>query len=192
MNGQFKLKSFDKEALKTFAADLEQEGISLTETWKKGTKKVEGTNEKANFYGLETNGKWFFRQVKNNGHVRFKHLSPEEEKIILRTLKKHHFYTDPNWALGIGLTALYVIVEFLFGMSLGDIGPILMICCAVVVLFLWLAYERSRENINEGIYKISMFLGGAAYFFTAIASMLAIPLFINLGRNHLRYKVLKV
>lgn len=193
MNGQFKTENFDKEYFKEFAAELEQAGIPITTTWKKGTKKVEETNEKVNMFSLEIEGKWFFRIIKNKGHVRFEKLNPEQEKMVLEILKKYHFYNDPNWGLGIGLAILYLIIEVLVGLTRSEsfLGTIIFVCCALVILFLWIAYEYSRENVTKGVYKVSMVFGIIGYIFTAIGSLLAIPLLTAISQNHLKAKILK-
>lgn len=91
MNGQFKSENFDKRYFKEFVDELKKKGTPLTITWKKGNKKVEETHEKANVFSLETEGKWFFRIIKDKGHVRFKNLNAVQERKVLGVAEKISF-----------------------------------------------------------------------------------------------------
>lgn len=194
MNGQFKCENFDKDYFKEFSENLEKQGISHTITWKKNNKTVDESNPKTNAFLLEIEGKWFFKVMKNKGHVRFKNLSDDQERKVLGLLGEYQFYSEPKWGLGIGLIALYLILEFLIS-SAQDISwflPAIMIMCGLVLLFLWVAYKRAMEQVSEGVYKACMIFGIPAYLFTAIGSLLTLPLFIAISQHHLTYKIRQI
>ncbi|KIO77809.1 hypothetical protein TH53_07805 [Pedobacter lusitanus] len=192
MNGQFKHDNFSSAQLQRFTDDLIQAGLPLNAEWKKGTKTLEESTADADTLTLEINGKWFFRQVKNKGYVRLKYLDEQEKNNLLNLIHQHGFYSEPDWALGIGLVILYVFIELAFALTHDQswVKIILLPCCIFVILFLWIAYLHSVEKAGESLYKVSIVFGVIGYFFTAIASLLALPLFINIGINYLKTQVL--
>ena len=192
MNGQFKAKDFDKEQLKKFAADLKTNGLSFTMIWKKRNKVVEESNTKTNLCSLEIEGKWFFRQIGNKGIVRLKYLDDKQKKILLNVLGKYKMYTEPKWELGLGLLILYFLLEYYVSTNseVSWLMPVIMSCSFIVVLFLGIAYLRAEEKIDEKLYNISLIFGIPAYLFTAIGSLLALPLYTSILRYHLKFNIL--
>ena len=67
---------------------------------------------------------------------------------------------------------------------------VLMSSFALVILFLWIAYLRSNDQVSETLYKISIVFGAIGYLLTAIASLLAIPLLISINTNYLKNQIL--
>lgn len=191
MNGQFKTSNFNHINLRNFINELQEKDSSIIATWKKNTKKLTNETEAANTLILAVDGKWFFKQIKAKGFVRFSHLTTLQEELIIDLLKKYQFYTEPNWGLSIGLIAVYLVLEYYIS-SIQPISwfmPFIMSCCGFVILFLLISYLRANEKVPENIYKFSMVFGIPAYLLTAIGSLLALPMYINISRYYVILKL---
>ncbi len=191
MYDQFKADRFDGTTLQALANDLQTAGWEIRVAWKKGAKKRDEYGEGVNFLQLEKNGKWFFRQVRNKGFVRFGNMEKEEEILFLQLLKKYNLYSQPEWGLGIVLSAIYGLLIFFLASSRDEewmsIG--LFIAALCLVSFLTIAYLRSKGEVPEGLYRVSLIFGIAGYVLTALSSLLCLPVMNNIFQNSLYHKV---
>ena len=191
MYDQFKADRFDGTTLQALANDLQTAGWEIRVVWKKGAKKRDEYGEGVNFLQLEKNGKWFFRQVRNKGFVRFGNMEKEEEILFLQLLKKYNLYSQPEWGLGIVLSAIYGLLIFFLASSRDEewmsIG--LFIAALCLVSFLTIAYLRSKGEVPEGLYRVSLIFGIAGYVLTALSSLLCLPVMNNIFQNSLYHKV---
>ncbi|MGS2763271.1 hypothetical protein [Sinomicrobium sp. M5D2P9] len=191
MYDQFKADRFDGTTLQALANDLQSAGWEVRVVWKKGTKKKEEYGEGVNFLQLEKDGKWFFRQVRNKGLVRFGNMDKEEKILFLQLLKKYNLYSRPEWGLGIALSIIYALLVFFLASSRDEewmsIG--LFIAALCLVSFLTIAYLRSKGEVPEGLYKVSLVFGIAGYVLTALSSLLCLPIMNNIFQNSLYHKI---
>ncbi|MGS2738074.1 hypothetical protein [Sinomicrobium sp. M5D2P17] len=191
MYDQFKADRFDGTILQALANDLHTAGWGIQVVWKKGTKKKDEYGEGVNFLQLEKDGKWFFRQVRNKGLVRFGNMDKEEETLFLQLLKKYNLYSRPEWGLGIALGVIYALLIFFLASSRDEewmsIG--LFIAALCLMSFLTIAYLRSKGEVPEGLYKVSLVFGIAGYVLTALSSLLCLPVMNNIFQNSLYHKV---
>ncbi|MEO9022819.1 MAG: hypothetical protein ABI237_08380 [Ginsengibacter sp.] len=187
MNIQFKRDAFEHWKLKHFADDIIQAGIPAKVTWKRGIKVSDESDTKANNFRLETNGKYFFRQTKNRGIVRLKYLNETEKSVFLGLVKKYGFYTTPNWWLGISLLVVYAIVEcFIILTREESWQQILFLSGSFLVLqSLLVAYLHTIGKASKHLCSICLVLGLIGYMSTALWSILALPLYININQNAL-------
>ncbi|RNL78051.1 hypothetical protein ED312_19825 [Sinomicrobium pectinilyticum] len=191
MYDQFKADRFDGTTLQALANDLQTAGWEIRVVWKKGAKKRDEYGEGVNFLQLEKNGKWFFRQVRNKGFVRFGNMEKEEEILFLQLLKKYNLYSQPEWGLGIVLSVIYGLLIFFLASSRDEewMGIGLSIAALCLVSFLTIAYLRSKGEVPEGLYRVSLIFGIAGYVLTALSSLLCLPVMNNIFQNSLYHKV---
>lgn len=194
MNGQFKRPSFNRQELKEFGAEVIQNGVPATIRWTRGLKETDEDVdiEKACIFSLSKDEKIFFRQSKLSGSINFANLDDTESETVLTLMKKHHFYTRPNWDMNIFLVVVYAIVIGLIAYARDEawLQILLVSGCFFVLLFLIVAYLYAMGKVNSLTYIICGVFGAIGYICTAIWSLLALPLFRSIFQ-HVLYKKIK-
>ncbi len=177
MNGTFKTTAFEPDVLKSFAADLVREGIAVEETWKKGSKVVENPEDANTFY-LELQGQKIFQLMNKNGMVKPDHIPEEVKPKLYPLLKKYHFFSDPNWGLGIGLIVLFVIIELLIIWSKNTAWVTWVLGIGSILAIQWLivSWYYCQQKISKEMYKFSMVIGMIGYLSTVAWSLLLLPM----------------
>ena len=187
MRNSFKQPSFDQHALKRFWLDITAAGIPATLVWKKGTNQISEQETGASVCIMELDGKWFFRQTRNNGAVMLDTLSGEQKDKLLQRMRQYGLYSKPQWALSIGLLILYIVIECIVIVSREEafLQILLSAGCLFVVQFMLTSWFHSNAKAGDSFYKVSMVFGIIGYFLTAPASMMALPLFIAFSHHNL-------
>lgn len=190
MKGNFKRHSFDKNVLNAFVYDLQAADLAVESIWKKNNKVLSVENEAVNRLDVQLKGKTIFRMIGNQGTYNDSVLSETENEMVLKLMVKYHFYTEPNWGLGIGLTALYVVFfcAYPFFASYAWASVLYPVCGLTVLGFLFLAYRNSVSEINKTAFSVVQIIGAIAYILTALASLLALPLYRAILYNNLYHR----
>ena len=181
MNGQFKQESFDYLKLSRFADLLTQHGFDVRVQWRNGTKKVDAPDENTDAFELKYKEKPLLSQVKTTGFANLSQLDASERAVFLRELKTHNFYTEPTWALGLGLVGLYAGLVLLVAHSqnqgtMSGLSAVLVVSLVLTLMLLTATYFWAIGKIPEKVYPY-FYLFGIGYIGTAPSSMLTLPLF---------------
>jgi len=194
MNGQFKIDAFDPAKVESLVQALETEGIECELVWKKGNRTVAGPDDGANHAQIKSNDQRIFSQMRTKGFAAPDKVDPSHREAFLRCLKTHGFYSEPQWALGVSLLAVYwvVLLLVLASVEYPVLEPILFVGGLMVSALLWVLYRKSVGHVNKIVFWVALILGGLGYLVTTLYSMLALPLMQTIMVNSLYQRVQNV
>ncbi len=186
MRGQYRLGRFDVAQIHSLVDDLHR----LTVTWKKGNKTLEQANDDANHVKLSLDDQWVLRQMQGAGTVRPDKIPTEQQATFLHCLKLHGFYSAPKWGLGITLFAAYWLVLLLVvSTQAAWLAPVMLLGGLAVTIGLAVLHASSIRPVNRLFWWPIVVIAACGYMATAIYSLLALPLMINIMVNSLYLRV---
>ncbi len=179
MRGTFKENTFDSEKLGRFIGELNASGLEFTVEWKKRNKLSEMGD--ANMLALKKNNKMFFHQFGKEGAVVLHHLDEKDQNTLLKTVKKYQFYTQPDYALGILLSGVFLALYAAFILpSLYAASETVMLVVSILLLISYfgmgMLYIFSGEEKEQHSLTVPMILIIPGFILCAPSSLLNLPL----------------
>jgi hypothetical protein len=183
MNTQIKIEQLDKSSMDNITSTFRNFGLDISQAYlKKNGRSADEWNDDISGLVLKLDGKKIFQAHKTSATIFFKNIPHKHHQDTLRFFKAINIAKAPEFGLGIGLSALFLILACFIiafkaipesiNLAAFMIGS--LVACILSIIILALTTPKSVDKDPAFIPSLILYFIGMVGF--APSSLLTLPL----------------